>query len=158
MLNIKRIQTLEGYKDFFRKALHDFERYSQTRGVYELADCLLTLNSLPEWIRESKEADSELKMIAAEKIIIMQASEGFQFDEYKLNEIDHQLRFIRLFCNHTKHAARKEKLPKISMGARLPATFPITFDYIEVGETSYIALDLIRDVIEFWRRLIVLDK
>lgn len=156
-ITFDRIPTLTDYKDFLRKAIYDYDRYSHTHGVYDLADCLLTLNSLPEWIKESDEAPDDLKSVADEKILIMKDKmPGFVFDEYKLDEIDQQLRFIRIFCNHAKHGEPKEKLPQISMGTPLPATFPITFDYIDVGDTSYLAIDLIKNVVDFWKALIPL--
>ena len=49
----------------------------------------------PEWIKESPEASVSLKALASTKILVMKGK-GFAFDENQL-DIDHQLRFIRLY-------------------------------------------------------------
>ncbi|MEJ7740472.1 MAG: hypothetical protein WKF97_23900 [Chitinophagaceae bacterium] len=149
------IRTLCNYKDWFSKAVHDFQRYKETYGVYELADCLLTLNALPEWIVKSIEAPESLKDIAGSKILIMTDHNAFVFDENKLNgDIDQKLRFIRIFCNHSKHAVPKNKFPKIEMSATLPAALPIKFENISVGNSYFRAEDILLDVIKFWTKSI----
>ncbi|WP_026711788.1 hypothetical protein [Flavobacterium filum] len=152
--NFKKIPVLNDYKDWYDKALYDFDKFKQSRGVYELTDCLLTLNALPEWIRNSDNVDLHLKNIVVEKIEIMQGKNNFIFDETKLHEVDQQLRFIRIFCNHSKHAVSKEKFPKIEMAAMLPAMFPITFDYIKIGNLVFPAEPIIKSVIDFWSQYI----
>ncbi|OOG87805.1 hypothetical protein B0E42_07150 [Pseudomonas sp. A25(2017)] len=68
----------------------------------------------------------------------------------KLHELDHQLRFIRLFCNHSKHGDPKNKLPQITMSVRLPITFPVKFDEIQVGGVTVAVLPILESVIKYW--------
>ena len=144
---LKNIPTLTNYKDWYEKALYGFKRYNETCAIYDLTDCLLTLNALPEWIIGSNLANESLKELAKEKISIMKS---LTFDELKLSEIDQQLRFIRIFCNHSKHAVAKEKFPKIEMAALLPAMFPIGFEYIKIGDLMFPAKLIIKNVLDFW--------
>lgn len=148
---MKKIATLNNYIDWYEKARYDFCRYEETSGVYELADCLLTLNALPEWIAESKEAPQSLKTLALSKLQIMKGKQGFIFDETQLDDIDQKLRFIRLFCNHSKHGEPKEKFPKIEMSAHFDLSFPVKFEYITIGDRSILAREILTEVLEFWR-------
>ena len=40
-------------------------------------------------------------------------SNNFDLDVGKLDEIDHQLRLVRIFCNHAKHGKKKNEIPPI---------------------------------------------
>lgn len=146
-----RKRTLSDYRDWYMKSLHNFELYKQSSGVYDLADCLLTLNALPEWIIESENASDDLKNIAKEKIKIMKG-DGFQFDEHKLDNIDHKLRFVRIFCNFSKHAVAKDRFPKIEMSFTFPATLPAIFKDISIGDIRYEAKIILEEVLNFWSK------
>lgn len=154
MKNIK-INTLQNYDDWLNKAKHEFSLYSQTRGVYELANCFLTLNCLPEWISKSGHAPQELKNIAENKIRIMKGDKNqFLLDPEKLDQIDHQLRLIRVFCNHTKHGDKKQAIVEITMSATFPLQFPITFDHLRVDSKNIHIDPIIESVIDFWEKSI----
>ena len=144
------IPVLNDYNDWLDKAKYNFEKYQNSYGVYDLADCLLTLNALPEWIAKSDSAPENLKNIAKEKLAYMSASNGFIFDETQFDDINQKLRFIRIFCNFSKHSAPKNKFPKIEMSSTLPASFPIKFENISIGDRFINASAIIKDVITFW--------
>ncbi|MBD3671247.1 MAG: hypothetical protein HUJ29_10770 [Gammaproteobacteria bacterium] len=154
-MKVKKITTLQSYQDWLEKAKYEFELYKSKYGVYELSNCFLTLNALPDWIDKSDLAPQNLKSIAAEKIKIMKGDDNkFQLDETKLDEINHQLRLIRLFCNHAKHGDKKEKLEAITMSAVFPMTFPIKFDHLKIGSENVNVVPVIESVISFWERVI----
>ncbi len=94
--------------------------------------------------------------MAREKESIMKGNNGFQFDESKLeSEIDHQLRFIRLFCNHSKHKTDSGHIPRIisKYGATLPMTLPAKlYSIIAIGQIEFDAEFLLRNVHNFWKR------
>ncbi len=117
-------------------------------------DCLMILNSLPEWIKESSEASTSLKALASAKILLMKG-QGFTLDENKLDtEIDHQLRFIRIICNHSKHKTDSQLIPVIrsKYGATFPMTLPAKFyNIIAIGDKEIDAEDLINNVADFWK-------
>jgi len=144
-----RIPTLNVYSDWLEKAKYELARFEESCGVYDMANCFLTLNSIPEWIEKSDEAPKRLKELAKSKIAVMKGR-GFDFDEGKLIEIDHQLRLVRLFCNHSKYGDSKEKFAHISMGVPFPLTFPVKFEFLSVGSESVKALEVLQSVINFW--------
>lgn len=151
MRDIARIPELRTYKHWLEKAKFDYLRYKKTFGLYALTDCLLTLNAIPEWITKEENISEELKRVAENKIIIMKGQKkGFLFNEKKLEDIDQQLRFIRIFCNHSKHGSKKEKLPEISINAPFPLKLPICFEYIQVGDEYILAKNILKNVIIFW--------
>lgn len=152
-MKITRIQELSKYNHWLEKAKYEVELYKQTSGVYELVNIFLSLNALPEWIAKSDEAPGSLRDLADKKIEIMQKDDKyFKFDNSKLDELDHKLRLIRMFCNHTKHAKHKEgsAFPKISTSASFPISFPVKFDHLDVGDISVEALPLLESVIGYW--------
>jgi hypothetical protein len=143
------IPTLSVYSDWLEKAKYELLRFEKSCGVYDMANCFLTLNAIPEWIDKSDDAPSKLKELAISKIAIMKGK-NFDLDENRLGELDHQLRLIRLFCNHSKHGDPKEKLEHMSMSAFFPLTFPVKFEFLSVGHKSVKVFDLLQSVINFW--------
>lgn len=148
-MKVARIPTLNTYSDWLKKAKDELMRFEESCGVYDMANCFLTLNAIPEWIEKSDESPIALRDIAKSKIAIMKG-QGFELDETKLSELDHQLRLIRLFCNHSKHGDPKEKLRHISMSSTLPFTFPVKFEFLSVGSKKVKAADILSNVIKFW--------
>jgi hypothetical protein len=151
---MNQIPSLIDYKDLFLKAKYDFKQLSESNDIFDFVDCLLTLNALPEWISKSNEAPKELKTLADEKIKIMKGERyGFHLEEDKIgNSIDHQLRFIRLFCNHTKHKDNKN-IPIIikEFGGTIPATIPFELTtIIKIGDLKFNAKHIISNVLDFW--------
>lgn len=152
-MKIHRIPELSNYKDWLEKAKYELARYKETSNVYDLANVFLTLNALPEWISKSDSAPTALRTIATQKVHIMQGAQNtFNLDEEKLDQIDHQLKLIRLFCNHAKHGVKKEKIQSITMSTPLPAVFPIRFDHIKVGNRNMPALPILESVINYWEK------
>ena len=154
MTKMNEIPSLVDFKDWLSKAKYDFERLSKSNEIFAFVDCLLTLNALPEWISNSKEAPKDLKKLADDKIRIMKGDNSrFQLEFDKIgNDIDHQLRFIRLFCNHTKHKEDKN-IPIIikEFGGTLPASIPVEFTtVIKIDELKFNAKHIISNVLNFW--------
>jgi hypothetical protein len=151
------IAEIKDYKDLIKKIEYDIERYRKNNHVYELIDCLMSLSSLPEWISKNENASDNLRKIVDEKLLIMRG-QGFEFNENEVeNNIDHKLRFVRLYCNQTKHSKKKGEIPKIisKYGATLPFTFPgKLYNIIAIGEKEYDAEYLINDVYNYWNKLI----
>lgn len=145
----KRIPTLNIYSDWLEKAKYELSCFEKSCGVYDMANCFLTLNAIPEWIVKSDKAPNTLRELANSKISIMKGI-NFELNENNLCDLDHQLRLIRLFCNHSKHGDPKTKLEHISMGASFPPTFPVRFEFLSVGSNSIKALDILQSVINFW--------
>jgi hypothetical protein len=156
MINNEIIPEISSFKDLMKKLEFDLKRYEKNNHSYELIDCIMTLNSLPEWIIKTENISKELKNLAERKITIMKGNNGFKFDETKIEkDIDQQLRFIRLFCNHTKHKTESGQIPKIisRYGATLPATLPAKlYNMIALGETEFDAEFLINNIYNFWKR------
>jgi hypothetical protein len=156
VINKEIIPEIADYNDLLKKLEFDMKRYRTNNHSYELIDCIMTLNALPEWITKTESTSMELREIANEKISIMKGRNGFEFDETLISsEIDHQLRFIRLFCNHTKHKTESGIIPKII--SRYGATFPMTlpaklFNMIALGKTEFDAEFLIMNIYEFWKK------
>lgn len=144
-----RTPTLNTYSDWLEKAKYELLRFEESCGVYDMANCFLTLNAIPEWIEKSDDAPSKLKELASSKISIMKGV-GFELDESRLGELDHQLRLVRLFCNHSKHGDPKEKLEYISMGTHFPLVFPVRFEFLYVGSEYVRAFDILKNIIDFW--------
>jgi hypothetical protein len=148
------LPQLIDFSDLLLKLEYDIDRYKKNNHTYELMDCLLTLNALPEWIIGSPNVESVLKTIAKEKIQIMKGV-NFGFDEERLDfDLDTKLRFIRLICNHSKHKTDSIHIPIIkSKGAiTLPAILPATFiSMIFIGNKQINAQKLICDVYDFWK-------
>ncbi len=154
MMHIEKIPTLNSYEDWIEKAERELLLFEKVGSVYDMANCLLTLNALPEWIEKSEKAPEMLSLLAKEKISIMKHLK-LNVDKLKENDIDQALRLVRLFCNHAKHGDKKTNLVKIEMSASLPAKFPIRFDYLSVWDEekhSIKANELLRNIIEFWRK------
>ncbi len=149
------IPKISDYQDLLKKLDYDIQRYRKNNHSYELIDCLMTLNALPEWIKKSETSSDSLKNIAIEKEIIMKGRNGFQLDENLIeSNIDHQLRFIRLFCNHSKHKTDSGRIPKIisEYGATFPMTLPAKlYNIIALGNKSFDAEYLILQVYDFWK-------
>jgi hypothetical protein len=142
-----RVTELSRYQHWLKKAEHELRRYEESRDVYDLANTLLTLNALPEWIEMADGAPAEIKNLAAKKIRIMK---DHHLDESRLHEIDHQLRLVRLFCNHAKHGEPKEKLSQITMSAPFPLTFPVRFDHMQIGTRTVEMLPILKSLVSFW--------
>jgi len=152
------IAEIKDYKGLMKKIEYDIKRYQKNNHVYELIDCLMSLSALPEWIFKNENTPSELKKIAKEKAIIMKGHGDFVFNENQLDkEIDHKMRFIRLYCNQTKHNQKKGEIPRIESkyDATLPVTLPLKlYNIIAIGEKQIDAEHLITDVYDFWEKLI----
>lgn len=150
------IPEISDYKDLLKKFEHDLKRYSKNNHSYELIDCIMTLNALPEWITKSENASQELKSLAREKISIMKGLNNFEFNENLIQtEINHQLRFIRLFCNHSKHKTDSGQIPRIisKYGATLPAILPAKlYNIIAIGDLEFDAEYLIVKIYDFWKK------
>jgi len=149
-MKAKKIPILKTYFDWLEKAKYELSKFEQSCNAYDMANCFLTLNAIPEWIEKSDDSPEELKELAKEKIAIMRGENNFALDENKLGELDHQLRLIRLFCNHSKHSKLKEKLKHISMSSSFPLEFPIRFTDLSVGSEFIEAHGILKNVIEFW--------
>ena len=154
------LPEINDYTDIISKLDYDIKRYTQNAHIYELVDCLLTLNALPEWIVSSIKAKPSLVLLANNKIIIMKGSGGFVFDENKLDsDMDHKLRFVRLICNHSKHKTNSGHIPVIktisdSRDTGFPYVFPVIFykHRIVIGSKSVDAEILINEVTDFWKK------
>jgi hypothetical protein len=148
------LPQLNTYIDLISKLDYDLERYSKTNHIYELLDCLMTLNAIPEWIIGDAEAPDRLKLVAREKINIMKDF-NFTLDENKLDsEIDHKLRFIRLICNHSKHKTNAPSIPVIKSvyGATFPMILPAKLcNIIVIGNKEIDAESLLKEVVFFWK-------
>lgn len=154
------IPEISNYNDLLKKFEYDLERYSKNNHSYELIDCIMSLNALPEWIKNSENASSNLKQIAIEKDEIMKSSRSFNKELIQTN-LDEQLKFIRLFCNHSKHKTDSEVIPRIvsEYGGTLPAVLPIKlYNYIALGENMYDAEYLIRNIYNFWKEQIQINN
>ncbi len=156
MKDFQPIPTLNTYQDWLKKSEKEFIDYTKSYSVYDMANCLLSLNALPEWIVKSENVPDELRNIANNKLRIMKT---YQINIEKLKEfdIDNCLRLTRTFSNHTKHNDVKDSFIKISMSSKLPATFPIKFEFLTIGndENQFIeAKELLRTIIEFWKKYI----
>lgn len=149
------LPQLDDYLQLWNKLEYDIKKYKETNHIYELLNCIMTLNSLPEWIEKSYNSSLILKETAINKIQIMKGRGGFLFDESKLDlDIDQQLRFIRLICNHSKHKTDSELIPivKSKWGATLPMKLPAKFsNIIAIGEKEIDAEDLINSIAKFWK-------
>jgi hypothetical protein len=150
-MEVERVHELSTYRDWLAKAEHELRRYQETHDVYDLANTFLTLNALPEWIAKTAGVSQRLRSTADAKLRIMKG-EGFKLDESRLDELDHQLRLVRLFCNHAKHSDSKAEFDRISMCTRFPATFPIRFDHLQVGSQTVEAVPIVKAVVHFWSR------
>lgn len=144
---------LDNYKILVEKLKFDLNRYSKNNSIYILLDCFFTLNALPEWIIKG-EIDINLKTLVQEKISVMKGLNNFTLNEgFIRTDIDHQLRLIRLICNHAKHKKDAKSLPiiKTKYGGTLPATFPIKlYNIIAIGEFECDAEYIMHNVADFW--------
>ncbi|WKB80826.1 hypothetical protein QYR09_13860 [Cellulophaga lytica] len=149
------IPKISNFYDLLKKLEYDLKRYNKNNHSYEFIDCIMSLNALPEWIKNSTYAKDSLKKIAIEKETIMKGNNGFKLDESKImSDIDHQLRFIRLFCNHSKHKTDSGHIPCII--SKYGATFPITFpgklqNIITIGKSEFDAESLLNNTFNFWK-------
>lgn len=74
-----------------------------------------------------------------------------------LAAIDHQLRFVRLFCNHSKHKTDSGQIPKIisTYGANLPMTLPAKLCTImAVGSLELDAEYLFLKIYNYWKEIL----
>lgn len=151
------LPELNTYNDLLLKLDYDRERLANTNHIYELLDCLLTLNALPEWIANSQTGNSQLMQIVEEKIKVMKGH-SFNFDENLIHsDIDQQLRLIRLVCNHAKHKTDSVLIPTIKReyDASFPMVFPIKFGFIiAVGKQKVDAEFVVSQVANFWKKAI----
>ena len=94
-----------------------------------------------------------LKALVSTMILVMKGK-GYTFDENQLDkDIDHQLRFIRLICNHSKRKTDSPLIPVIRSSCR--ATFLMTlpaklYNIIATGNKEIGAEDLFNKVADFW--------
>jgi hypothetical protein len=150
------IPEIYDFKDLFKKLDYDIVRFGKNNHIYELIDCLMTLNALPEWIKKSDTSSEELKLLAIQKEKIMKGENGFQLDVNLIDsDINHQLRLIRLFCNHSKHKTDSGQIPIIysEYGATLPMTLPAKlFNIIAIGNMGFDVEFLIHSVTDFWKK------
>lgn len=149
------LPELNNFEDLLNKLKYDRERLSKTSHIYELLDCLLTLNALPEWIENSQNDFVQLKKIAKEKIKMMK-DPNFKIDENHLFEsIDQKLKLIRLVCNHAKHNKKDNNvIPKIlrEYDASFPMKFPAKFGFvISIGNRRIDAEFIVDEVTNFWK-------
>jgi hypothetical protein len=155
MTNKEIIPEISDFNDLLKKLEYDLKRYQKNNHSYELIDCIMTLNSLPEWIIKTESISKELQELTKRKISIMKGKD-FEFDESKIeSDINHQLRFIRLFCNHTKHKTESGQIPKIisRYGATLPMLLPAKlYNMIALGKTEFDAEFLINNIYNFWKK------
>lgn len=156
MENVGIIPEISNFQDLLKKLEYDLKRYSKNNHSYEFIDCIMSLNALPEWIINATNISDELKELACEKEIIMKGKNGFQFDETKLeSDIDQQLRFIRLFCNHSKHKTDSGYIPRIisKYGATLPVTLPAKlYNIVAIGQSEFDGELLLNNVYDFWKQ------
>ena len=151
MRKFRRIPTLTNYHDWLRKAELDSELFKQTSSVYDITNCLLTLNAVPDWIANDTEAPDNLIKLAQAKIKIMKGID-FTFDFNRIDDIDHKLRFIRMYSNHSKHAVPIKPITKIEMCATYQAEHPIRFDKFAFDGMVVEAEQIAEGVISFWRQ------
>lgn len=153
------LPELNDYKDLITKLDYDMKKLKETNHIYELLDCLFTLNSLPEWVIASETANESLKQIAKNKVEIMKGLGGFVFDENLLNkDINQMLRFVRLICNHTKHKTNSKQIPIIQSipGTTFPMLLPARFCIIiAIGNLRVDGEFLVYQVSEFWKKEII---
>ena len=151
------LPELNNFIDLFNKLQYDIKRLSTTSHIYELLDCLLTINALPEWIVNSSNVDIKIKLIADEKLEIMKGR-NFIFDENLLFEsIDQKLRLIRLVCNHAKHKTDSIQIPKISRqyDASFPMMLPAKLGFvISIGSQRIDAEYIVYEVNKYWKSII----
>lgn len=140
MMHSNSIPTMNNFQDLFKKAKYDFERFKADASIYSFIDCLLTLNALPDWIKNSEVENDSLNMI----IVAMQKNELVA--DNILTDIEVTLRFIRFYANHAKH----NKSIKMVMCATFPLELPIRFKYIQVGELTIDSVEILKKVIDFW--------
>ena len=151
-MSISRVPILFVYSGWLEKAKHELSLFKESYNVYDLTNCFLTLNALPEWIQKSNQAPEALKELATNKIDIMKT--GSEMDENKLDDLDHQLRLIRLFSNQSKHGETKEKLGLITLVSKGPLKFefPVKCDHLCIGTEVVDIFNVLENVIEFWSR------
>lgn len=154
MRNFPKIPTLSSYADWLEKAEYDLSVFEKTYNVYDMANCFLSLNSLPNWIKKDNEAPKDLKELVEEKQkIIGRMGDNLNLRKLKNNDIDQSLNFIRMFCNHAKHKKEEGVFIEITMGAKLPASLPMKFEYLSIGQNCSIkVMDLLKNVISFWKK------
>lgn len=154
-MNIGIIPEISSFEHLLKKLEYDLERYSKYNHSYVLIDCIMSLNALPEWINNSANIPDELKELARAKELIMKGNNGFELDESQLKfDIDHQLRFVRLFCNHSKHKTDSGQIPKIisTYGAAFPMTLPAKlYNFMAVGSLEFDAEYLLLKVYNYWK-------
>ncbi|MGC4041971.1 MAG: hypothetical protein QM710_14600 [Flavobacterium sp.] len=148
------LPELDNFHDLINKLEYDIERLSKTSHIYELLDCLLTLNAIPEWIVNSSIENTNLIKIAKQKIEVMKGHD-FNFDENLLHEnIDQKLRLIRLVCNHAKHKTNSTHIPKIrrELDCGFPMMLPAKFGFvISIGKQRVDAEFLVFELTRFWK-------
>jgi hypothetical protein len=150
MRNAHPKPTLGGYSQWLRKAEHDLRQFRTSGHPYDIANCLLSLNALWDWVINDPNSPHELIAAAKAKRNAV-SSVRFDIDEMRRGSIDHKLKLVRMFCNHAKHGAARGSLKSIALGALYPAAYPIRFDHLILDDASVDANVLAADVIAFWR-------
>ncbi|WP_231490338.1 hypothetical protein [Pedobacter sp. Leaf170] len=148
------IPNLANYDNLLAKLEYDLQRYLENNHTYSMLDCLMGINAIPEWILHTDTAPAQLKTIAAQKIEVMKGV-GFIFDPANLDaDLDTQLGFVRLTCNHSKHKTDSPHIPRIKTigAATFPMVFPATFTpMMFIGDKQVNAAKIIKAALDFWK-------
>lgn len=152
------LPEINNYLDLIKKLDYDIERFDKTNHIYELLDCFLTLNAIPEWIKKDIGTPKHL-MDEAEKMQSLIKGGEFIFNENELDKIEHKLKLVSLISNHAKHNnnSKKSTIPiiKTISGNSFPASLPVKFSHaIVVGENEIDAEYIIKEASNFWKDLI----
>jgi hypothetical protein len=140
--------------DMLAKAKRDLEKLEVTNDIDDFINCMLSLNALPEWIKK----DDFFSSITKEKAIVIEyiMKEGSSFtspNDFNLREnTNHQLRLIRAFCNHIKHAG-SQIFPSIDLVDDNTLPMELDFEFgmvLKIGEEKFKAKALIRNIINYW--------
>jgi hypothetical protein len=67
------IPTLEDYRDWLKKAEYDLDQFRKTSTVYDLVNCFLDLNALPEWIVKGTGAPQKIRSTCSKRTTLFQA-------------------------------------------------------------------------------------
>ena len=103
---------LENFRDLILKAKHDLAKYDETCGSYELFNCLMTINAIPEWVNKRNDSilTDHLKLKGKRLETLMKDHKSVPDEIAKIDfndlwkDIDLQLEIIRWLTNYAKHA------------------------------------------------------